>query len=57
MELLAVNHSVEIKIVVFTRELNKKSLLYCYPIYTIIYGLYYNYASTVHPTLKFIRYP
>ena len=40
-----------------TRELNKESPLYCYPIYTITCGLCYNYTSTVHPTLKSICYP
>jgi len=34
--------------VVITRELDKKSLLDCYLIYTITCGLYYNYASTVY---------
>ena len=36
----------------FTRELNKEFLLNCYPIYTIICSLCYDYTSTVHPTLK-----
>ena len=39
-------------IVGITRELNKESLLDYYPIYTIIYGLCYDYTSTAHPTLK-----
>jgi len=30
-----------------TRELDKESPLYCYPIYTITDGPYYNCASTV----------
>jgi len=53
---LAVNHLVGIKVVGFTRELNKESLLYCYPIYTITCGPYYDYASTVYPTLKSMCY-
>ena len=54
---LAVNHSVGIKVVGFTRELDKESLLYCYPIYTITDSLYYDYTSTVYSILKSMYYP
>ena len=40
-----------------TRELDKESSLYCYPIYTITDGLCYDYAFTVHPTLKSMHHP
>ena len=40
----------------FTRELNKKSSLYCYPIYTITCGLCYDYASTVLLQTSFSLY-
>ena len=57
MRSLAVNHSVGIKVVGFTRELDKESLLYYYSIYTITDSLYYDYTSTIHSILKSMHYP
>ena len=44
-------------VVEITRELNKESLLYCYPIYTLTSGPCYNNGFTVPPVLKVICLP